>query len=160
VTSARLVVLLSLLFVLTRTGHAHDAPSSLDGMWELISHVENGREVLAADAKADPSILVVRNKEVLDFFIVRRESAIYQHRMNFVLNESVSPAQVDIVLTAVEANGAKPIRTSVLKGIYSIVGTELTLCVSETGQRRPTKFEGTNGCSLLKYKQSAAKKPE
>src|SRR5262245_19410296 len=135
--ASRFVALLSFLFVLTRAGHAHDSPASLDGKWELTSHVENGREVLAADAKAEPSLLVVRNKEVLDFFVVRRESAIYQYRMNLVLNDSVSPAQVDIVLTAIEANGAKPIQISVVKGIYSIIGTELTLCIADPGQRRP-----------------------
>ena len=106
------------------------AQEKLQGKWEWVSQVNDGRKANPEDAKERP--LRIKGEKL--FMLFKGE----EHEMGTMkLNPEKNPAQIDVTFT----DGPRKGQTA--KGIYKLDGDTLSICVGE--KDRPTAFESKAG---------------
>jgi uncharacterized protein (TIGR03067 family) len=132
-----------------------DAPpgrSTLDGTWELVSHKNQGRELLTKGE--EPTRQVIKNGDFGEILFLRTgRGAAVHYTASLAFHRRNSPAQVDIVISGVDENGVEPIQVIFLRGIYEVSDDKLKFCYSEEGQSRPVGFDPKKGHTVLLYKR-------
>jgi uncharacterized protein (TIGR03067 family) len=73
----------------------------------------------------------------------------------FTIDETSNPKEIDFHVT--EENGEEKL----VKAIYKLKGDKLTVCMDQSGKKRPTKFDGSNdgGTMVIYNRYPAAAKP-
>jgi RNA polymerase sigma factor (sigma-70 family) len=125
-------------------GRAQDAKTDnekLQGMWELISAQSGGKEAEGRDAE---------QMKMLKFSI-KGDKLIAKTEAGYTLDPSKKPKEIDLLV----ADGPEQERGT-WKGIYELMGDELTLCMALPNHERPTQFVSNEGemTMLLKLKRA------
>jgi uncharacterized protein (TIGR03067 family) len=121
------IILLTLL-----TSAADDKDQEkVQGTWQRVSMVVDGKEVPAEDVKAQ-QLTIKGNRYTLRIGKQSREGTLK-------LDSSKKPREVDI------KSASGPNAGKVLKGIYELDGDTFKYCIAAPGKDRPTEFPSKPG---------------
>jgi uncharacterized protein (TIGR03067 family) len=110
------------------------AADKIEGKWAVVSLVGNGKE----DEKAKDDTVTF---EAGTIHIKEKNG---EHSGTYKLDASQKPPTIDLT----PDDG--PQKGKTLKGIYSLKGDELKICLPHDPDKdRPTKFESTEGSGLM-----------
>src|SRR5262249_16804926 len=144
---------LILLLVAFPTGDDPQAPAVArelerhQGTWRVVSFTRDGQETPAEIART-----IVRIVES-DHVVWKRDGKSFAGT-KIVLDPSADPKAIDVL-----PDGGPAFGKHVL-GIYKQDGDELTVCMADADQPRPTKFEADkgSGLTLMTFKRERAEK--
>jgi uncharacterized protein (TIGR03067 family) len=128
---------------------AGEGPSLLDGTWVLVSHLENGKELVEGPRMMDRDQIEIKGNEIHAPVTLRRANEVTTFRFTLSVDDTVVPGRCDLVITGFDLNGTRPISTFVCPGIFTSSSNELKLCFAESGKQRPAGFDAKEGSSVL-----------
>ena len=116
---------------------------NLQGKWQVLQHVHGGKKSEAKDLVSLTLEVTGTKSIVRDGVDIKEESVLV------LLKPATKPGSVDLKITA------GPDLDRIVKGIYKVVGDELTVCVAEPGKDRPREFDAAAGTghTLMVFKR-------
>jgi uncharacterized protein (TIGR03067 family) len=126
----------------TDAAKAEKDVEKLQGSWDLVAEEADGK-------KKDPLQFATWRIEGNK---IRFESS---NKGTFTLNPTRKPTAIDAYIEGVAAPFDE---VSVVSGIYSLEGDNLTICFELTGTGRPKEFVTKHGLSVILYKLKRAKR--
>ena len=132
------VVALALLLLLPAALLHADAPTAdkdLDGDWEVVAMVRDGKEgTPPADAKPQVTI----KGDAVTF-----KTGDASHKATIKIDASKSPKTIDLT------PGDGPQEGKTMAGIYEIKGDELRVCHGEPDKARPSELSSKEGSGVM-----------
>ncbi|MGB7344965.1 MAG: TIGR03067 domain-containing protein, partial [Pirellulaceae bacterium] len=156
-TRSSFLTALATLFVLQLCASAEDKPNDtaieqLQGRWEIVAGVSQGREM--SEAEVDGTYVTITTNKITTYDRDERQ----RYRAIFRIDESKKP--MHITMTAVEKNAptnklklADRITNAVSSGVLRFDGQgKWQLCYALPGFDRPEKFESPVGSKNMLFR--------
>ena len=120
---------------------------TIQGTWDLVAFVINGRDRL--EDKIEIQMTFKDDKMVLIFAQDKKEE---RHELTFKLDPTRKPKTIDV--TALEG----PYKGKTVGGIYQLDGDALKMCIpNEPGKDRPKEFASKEGSDVALFTLKRAK---
>ena len=133
-TATALALLPFLPAALLRADDAPKGDKDLDGSWELVSTVRDGKEMPPQDKKF---VLTIKGESVT--VKVGEDS----HEATIKADPSKTPKALDLTF------GDGPQKGKTAKAIYEVKGDELRVCHGDPDADRPTELASKEGSGLM-----------
>jgi uncharacterized protein (TIGR03067 family) len=143
------------LILLADANAAFGENNGLNGSWRLISVQSAGQEVESVLIEGR-SVLFDGNKATFRIVVAGVHERVFESEQEIELGRSGKVGLINFTSKDGE-------RKAILRrGIFELKGTQLKICLAESGQARPTHFQSSekNGWLVHEYARISEPKPE